>query len=190
MPCDVTSSNWLTDIKAKLACGLSNIPVEQMASASIGFQIEALLCKCPTILDGEGGPSCNIDSGLTLSGIYSRLKCGTLLTAAQQAWAQANIFIKQKECCDVADAGEVADTFEVVAAGIHSWGGGAATTDSIPVVGLLATDIIQVTLIARATTETLVLAVNDAANDQIDITLSANGTDVTTKLSYTVLRAS
>lgn len=72
--------------------------------------------------------------------------------------------------------------------GIHTWAGGAAATDSIAVAGLLATDIVIVTLSARASTETLVLAVNDHANDQIDLTLSANGTNGTTKLSYVVFR--
>jgi hypothetical protein len=81
------------------------------------------------------------------------------------------------------------ETHKVVAAGIHDWAGGAATTDSISVVGLLATDIVSVTLVARAATETLVLAANDAANDQIDLTLSANGTNTTTKLAYSVMRA-
>lgn len=76
----------------------------------------------------------------------------------------------------------------IVAAGIHTWAGGAATTDSIAVVGLEAGDVVLATLSARASTETLVLAVNDAANDQIDLTLSANGTDGTTKISYQVLR--
>lgn len=79
--------------------------------------------------------------------------------------------------------------FKAVAAGIHTWAGGAATTDSIAVAGLLATDIVLCTLTARASTETLVLAVNDAANDQIDLTLSANGTNGTTKVNYAVLRA-
>lgn len=77
---------------------------------------------------------------------------------------------------------------KVVAAGIHTWAGGADTTDSIPVVGLLDTDVVICTLVARASTETLALAVNDAANDQIDLTLGANGTDGTTKVSYIVLR--
>lgn len=80
-------------------------------------------------------------------------------------------------------------TFKVVAAGIHDWAGGAATTGSIAVVGLVATDIVLCTLVARASTETLVMAVNDHANDQIDLTLSANGTNTTTKISYAVLRA-
>lgn len=79
--------------------------------------------------------------------------------------------------------------YQVVAAGIHDWAGGAATTDSISVVGLVATDIVTATLVARASTETLVLVGNDAANDQIDLTLSANGTNTTTKISYSVLRA-
>lgn len=78
--------------------------------------------------------------------------------------------------------------FGIVAAGIHDWAGGAATTDSISVDGLLATDVVICSLNARAATETLALAVNDAANDQIDLTLSANGTDTTTKIAYLVLR--
>jgi hypothetical protein len=78
--------------------------------------------------------------------------------------------------------------FRVIAAGIHTWAGGAATTDSISVVGLEATDIVLVTLVARAGTENVVLSTNDAGNDQIDLTLSANGTNGTTKLSYMVSR--
>lgn len=189
MPCNI-ENNWLEEIKQKLSCGLSRIPVEQLKSASIGFQIEALLCKCPTILDSEQEPSCNISSDLKLSQIYNRLKCGTLLTEAQIQWAQSNIFIKQKECCEATDAVDPVDTFEIFAAGIHDWDGGAATTDSIPVVGLLATDIIQTTLVARNATENLILSVNDFTNDQIDLTLSANGTDATTKISYVVIRPS
>jgi hypothetical protein len=80
-------------------------------------------------------------------------------------------------------------SFKVVAAGIHTWAGGAATTDSIAVTGLLATDIVLATLVLRNSTQTLVLAANDAANDQIDLTLSANGQDDTCKVAYAVLRA-
>ncbi len=189
MPCDVTSSNWLTDIKAKLACGLSNIPVEQMVSASIGFQIEALLCKCPTILDDEGGPACDISAGLTLSGIYERLKCGTVLTAAQISWAQANIFIKQKDCCDIADAGDVVDAFEVIAAGVHTWATGASVNGSISIPGLLESDIVIASLTQRTSNEQLIVAINDFASDQIDLVLSHNGTNGTTKIAYQVLRA-
>lgn len=87
----------------------------------------------------------------------------------------------------LADA--IKPTHRVIAAGIYTWAGGAATTASIAVTGLEATDIVQATLVARASTETLVLAANDAVNDQIDLTLSANGTDGTTKVAYSVLRA-
>jgi|GEM_PF-5636579 len=79
--------------------------------------------------------------------------------------------------------------YSIVKSGVHTWAGGAATTDSIAVAGLENGDIILPTLVARASTETLVSAVNDHANDQIDLTLSANGTDGTTKVSYLVLRA-
>ena len=80
-------------------------------------------------------------------------------------------------------------THKIVAAGIHDWAGGAATTDSISVPGLLATDIIQCSLVARPATETLVLSAYNATGPVIDLTLSANGTDVTTKIAYTVIRA-
>jgi hypothetical protein len=76
----------------------------------------------------------------------------------------------------------------ILATGTHSWAGGAATTDSIPVAGLLSTDVVLCTLTARAATETLVLAVNDHANDQIDLTLSANGTNNTTRVAFLVIR--
>lgn len=82
-----------------------------------------------------------------------------------------------------------APSHRVFAAGIHAWAGGAAATDSIAVAGLEPTDIVQATLVARAAAETLVLAANDAGNDQIDLTLSANGTNGTTKVAYSVLRA-
>lgn len=76
----------------------------------------------------------------------------------------------------------------VLQAGIHTWAGGAATTDSITVTGILATDVIVATLVARNATETLVLAAHDVANGQIDLTLSANGADGTTLISYVVFR--
>jgi hypothetical protein len=80
-------------------------------------------------------------------------------------------------------------TFKVVAAGIHEWGGGVATTDSIPVAGLLATDVVVATLVERNATQTLVLAASDADDEEIDLTLSANGADGLVKISYAVLRA-
>lgn len=80
----------------------------------------------------------------------------------------------------------------LIGSGVHSWAGGAATTDSIDVSslpgGLLATDLVFVHLMAVASTETLSKALNDAGNDQIDITLSANGTNTTTKLAWAVYR--
>lgn len=79
--------------------------------------------------------------------------------------------------------------FRVVAAGIHTWAGGVATTDSIAVAGLLATDIVLCTLIQRSGAQTLVMAANDAGNDQIDLTLSANGANGGEKIAYAVLRA-
>lgn len=80
-------------------------------------------------------------------------------------------------------------THVIVAAGIHDWAGGVATTDSIAVDGLQDTDVVVCNLVARSGTQTLDLVANDHANDQIALTLSANGADGTCKVSYLVLRA-
>lgn len=81
------------------------------------------------------------------------------------------------------------NSLRVVAAGIHTWAGGAATTDSITVAGLLATDIVIASLVLRSATQTLVTSVNDAAGDQIDLTLSAVGANGGEKIAYAVIRA-
>jgi len=188
MPCNIENKNWLTSFKEKIACGVGSIPVDQMRTANIGLQIENLIEKCATILDSDAA-GCNIATSVTLSSLYERIKCGVMLTEAEVLWAQSNILIKNGLCDIQSVDGDPVDEFEIFAAGIHPWAGGAATTDSIAVVGLLATDIVITTLIARASTETLILSVNDAANDQIDLTLSANGTNTTTKIAYQVLRA-
>ena len=81
----------------------------------------------------------------------------------------------------------VGDVGKVIAHGIHPWAGGAATTDSIAVSGMLATDTVLAVLTAVAATETLVLAT--PGSDAIALTLGAAGTDGTTKVAYAVLRA-
>ena len=73
-------------------------------------------------------------------------------------------------------------------AGIHTWAGGAATTDSITVTGLLATDLILVNIsIQGSGSPTSVIGINDASNDQIDLIMDQNGQDGTTKIDYLVL---
>jgi hypothetical protein len=73
----------------------------------------------------------------------------------------------------------------VFAAGIHTWAGGADTTDSIAVEGLLATDVLLVT---SGTGPAVVSAVK-GSGATIDVTLATAGTDGTTKLNFGVLRA-
>ncbi|MGE4489284.1 MAG: hypothetical protein AB7E95_07060 [Kiritimatiellales bacterium] len=78
----------------------------------------------------------------------------------------------------------------MVAGGLHAWAGGAAATDSIAVEGLLATDIVLVTLVAQgANSPTFATGVIDAGNGQIDLTLDQNGEDGVTQVSYAVFRA-
>ncbi len=75
--------------------------------------------------------------------------------------------------------------YQTIAAGIHTWAGGADTTDSIAVAGLLATDVILVTTSVGPAVVTAI----KGSTAVIDVVLGGNGTDGTTKLSYAVLRA-
>lgn len=131
----------------------------------------------PPTLVNVGRPVYAEDEGTVSTGANTEVVAGILLGFDADGDAYVDV-----------GAAPVAEPFTVLAAGIHAWAGGAATTDSIAVVGLAATDVVQATLVARAATETLVMAANDAGNDQIDLTLSAAGTDTTTKVAYCVLR--
>lgn len=77
---------------------------------------------------------------------------------------------------------------QIVAYGVHTWAGGAATTDSISVSGLEPDDVVAAFVSAQDGSEEVSTAVNDAANNQIDLTLDANGADGTTLVNYIVLR--
>lgn len=107
---------------------------------------------------------------------------GPLLAIALEAGAELDDVIRVRYVTGVG-------SLRVVAAGIHTWAGGVALIDSIPVAGLEATDIVLASLVLRSAAQTLDLAANDAANDQIDLTLSANGADGTNKIAWAVLRA-
>lgn len=73
----------------------------------------------------------------------------------------------------------------IIASGIHTWAGGADTTDSIAVAGILATDTVLVT---SGVGPAVVTAVK-GSTAVIDVTLATAGTDGTTKLNYAVIRA-
>jgi len=75
-------------------------------------------------------------------------------------------------------------------AGIHSWLGGVATTDSITVTGIAATDIVLVNLVVRGgSNPTSVIGVIDVAGGQIDLVLDLNGENGVTKVAYLVIQS-
>lgn len=99
MPCNLTS-NWLETARNKLPCGYASLTVEHLRSLQIAFQIEWLLCECPTILDSDEDPTCNIAGSETLTRLYNKVSCGEVLSTIEIEWAQAMIYLKQKECCE------------------------------------------------------------------------------------------
>lgn len=187
MNCDTISSNWLDQIKAKLICP-SSLTTFQIKVAALGFMIQELLCSCSDAFDEyEEAIECNkISQGETLEYYYDRIQCGDGLTESQYEWCLAELSRLKLICCE---AKPPVDTSMYLAKiGQHTWAGGADTSDSISVVGLLSTDLVFAQVAAQSTDETIVLAANDHANDQIDLTLSANGADGVTKINYQVWR--
>lgn len=106
------------------------------------------------------------------------VQVGTLQSAA--SGDGAIVIVNDANCA-------LARSHHPIFAGTHSWAGGSATTDAKTLTGLLATDVVVCTLRARASTETLVLAV--PTSDTLTFTLGANGTNTTTKIDYAVFRA-
>lgn len=182
MNCDTIEGNWLTAFKSKMNC--SGFNTIQLKSGEIGIRIELLLCKYPTIFDIYTTAGCNIAQSDTLSYYYNRIKCGNLLTEVELAFCEAEIARLELYACQEIDSG-----FSIRKAGSHTWAGGADETDSIAVDGLEDGDFVFAQVYEQSGTEEVVLAVNDHANGQIDITLSDNGEDGVTKINYFVIKS-
>lgn len=153
------------------ANGALSIPVERGV-----FVVPVSATNAPTIAD-IGGPVYMEDEGNVATQANQEAVAGILLGFD----SDGNAIVDMRAAMPLGGA-------TVFASGIHAWAGGAATTDSIAVTGLEATDIVLVSLSAIGGSETSVAGVNDAGNDQVDLTLDANGTDDDTQVSYLVLR--
>ena len=181
MNADVTN-NWLTNAKLQASCG--GLTDFELKSLEIGNAYELLVAKDSSVIPPLSG-------NVTLLSLYNKLICGDLLSETEYHWALAEISRIEKLQVEAIDAQSEAAietaSHYIVGAGIHSWNDGSATAGDIPIAGLLATDVVNVTLHSQAAAELVTKAV--AAAGQINVTLSANGTDTTTKLNYSALRA-
>lgn len=75
-----------------------------------------------------------------------------------------------------------------IAAGVHTWGGGAATTDTIANTNVAAGDVVLLTIsVPGSGSPTVAFAVVDPGVG-VDLTLDQNGQDATTKIFYQVIR--
>lgn len=147
-----------------------NSGTDAVTQASVGKRVY--------IEDDETVSATDNDGARSAAGICLELTSDGVWVAVGQAESAAAVM------------GLLGSSHKVVAAGLHSWAGGAAKTDSIAVVGLLETDIVLVNVSARgAASPTTVIGVNDAGNDQIDLVMDQNGEDGVTKIAYAVLRA-
>lgn len=180
-------NNWITENKNRINC--STLDAFSLNSLEVALAYEKLVAQNSDLVNPDSGD--NIDTTRTLKSLYDRIACGEFISETDYAWAKAEIARLEKAIYDDTDArlaAVVEDmTHYVYAAGIYAWNGGAATTGSKTITGLLATDVVVATLHSQGAAETLVKAA--AASGQINFTLSANGTDTTTKINYTVLRA-
>lgn len=110
--------------------------------------------------------------------------CGYCVEKAESADTTVVIYLEPK--LDVIAAGGVTQAHIIIAAGSFTTAGGDAD-ETITIAGLLATDIVHVTLNDRGSTPVTILDAQ-AASGQIDIVMSADpSTDHI--LDYTAVRA-
>lgn len=181
MNADVTN-NWLTNAKLQASCG--GLTDFELKSLEIGNAYELLVAKDSSVIPPLSG-------NVTLLSLYNKLICGDLLSETEYHWALAEISRIEKLQVEAIDAQSEAaietSSHYIVGAGIHTWNDGADTAGDIPISGLLATDVVHVTLHSQTAAEEVVKAV--AAAGQINVTMSANAANTTTKLNYSALRA-
>lgn len=178
---DVTN-NWLTNAKLKASCG--GLTDFELKSLEIGIAYELLVAVDSSVIPPLSG-------NITLLSLYNKLICGDLLSETEYHWALAEINRIKKLQVEAVDAQSEAAietaSHYIVGGGIHTWNDGAATAGDIPIAGLLATDVVHVTLHSQTAAEEVVKAV--AAAGQINVTMSANAANATTKLNYSAIRA-
>lgn len=180
------SKNWVDQNRENIGC--TTFGVVQLRSLEVALEYERLLAQNEAIVNPD---TTGLEKSMTLKLLYDKIVCGDLLSENEYTWALAEIARLNKAIYEATDARLAAVVEDmshyIVAAGIHDWAGGAATTDAKIVAGALATDVVIATLRAQGAAEVLVKAVTSA--NTITFTLSANGTDSTTKINWQILRA-
>ena len=177
---ETISSNWVEGALSRMSCnGLSQF---ELRALEVNQAVETIKAADPSLI--VEGPN-------SLGNLNNKIICGDGLTDTEYQWAKAEIARLELSLFNATNSQEEAAvelaSHYVYAAGIHAWNDGAATTGAIPVTGLLATDVVNTTMHSRASNEEIHTAA--AATGQINIVLSHNGTNTTTKINYSVLRA-
>lgn len=135
--------------------------------------------KCPNIL----ATGFATESEFHPNFFMSRVECGQLYEGYNLTLMEAKAR-EAKLLCDEQVAAATAGYKSVIASGIHTIPS-TATTQTISVPGLLATDTVHVTLHTRAGTEAVVTAVPTA--NTLTIVFSA-APAVTTKVNWSAIR--
>lgn len=182
------SSNWLTTAINNLRCckDSGHIPAPEMQYKSIylGSLLRRLQELYPSEMEASNGP---IGACVNwLPAILAKIECGEMIRDCTEFWetlARIQVAIADAEA---ALAGPEDAAYFTWKAGVYSWPD-TATSNSISIVGLLSTDVVFAQVSVNDTTQYVVKAFNDHANDQIDVTLSDAGT-TNVKISYQVLR--
>ncbi|MBO5780878.1 MAG: DUF2190 family protein [Opitutales bacterium] len=80
--------------------------------------------------------------------------------------------------------------YEILACGLHTWEGGASTTDSLTISGIKENDCAFAVLAQAGGSETKVKAEVNPENSEVVFTLDANGSNGSTLINWMVVRNS
>ncbi len=80
--------------------------------------------------------------------------------------------------------------YEILACGLHTWAGGATTTDDLIISGIKPTDCAFAVIAQAGGSETTVKAAINAEDNKVIFTLNANGTNNSTLINWMIVRNS
>lgn len=165
----------LDQIEAQIICPGAQISGIALLNYALYKRVQSLLITCPDILDEE-------EQGLNLAKFIAEVECGNFYGEYDRMRVEAMLAMHQYDCDrEVANA-EALET--ILYTGIYT-SDGVDVAQDVALPGVVATDVVVVTLHTQAGTEVITKAVTGV--DKITITFSEAPT-VATKVNYTVTR--
>jgi len=159
---------WIKSIESAMSSCGNVVTIPQIRALRIAKKYEKLLALKSTIF--EDNPD--------IVSLYSKIDCGYIPTELE-----CEVMLSKLQLIEIAYNATIPSI--IVASGKWTRSGG---NNYISVPGILATDLVIVTLTDQAATEAITKAKANASDSRIDLTFTGSPANTTTKADYFVFR--